>query len=112
LYFALDNFGVVLAKYHLTRLYTPEYASLHVFIGGDLMEPRYRIGQKVMVKPVKDLSSSARDSDIEQYAGQIGIVIDYYWLRPSAAEVFYIYTVKIGDDEKEVALHEDEMEDY
>jgi len=25
-------------------------------------------------------------------------------------EVFYIYTVKIGDDEKEIVLHEDEME--
>ena len=85
---------------------------MHVFIGGDLMEPKYRIGQRVIVKPVKDQSSSARDSDIEQYAGQIGIVTDYYWLRPSAAGVFYVYTVKIGDDEKEVALHEDELEAY
>ena len=73
------------------------------------MEPRYKIGQKVIINPVKNQSSSARDTDIEQYAGQSATVTDFYWLRPSEGEVFYIYTVKIGDSDKEIVLHEDEL---
>ena len=74
------------------------------------MEPKYKLGQKVIIKPVKSQLSSTRDSDIGQYAGQSGIVTNYYWIRPSAGEVFYIYTVKVGDSEKEIVLHGDEME--
>ena len=73
------------------------------------MEPKYKLGQKVIIKPVKNQLSSVRESDVGQYAGQSGIVTDYYWIRPSAGEVFFVYTVKIGDSEKEIVLHEDEM---
>ena len=73
------------------------------------MEPKYKLGQKVIIKPVKNQSLSARGSDIGRYAGQSGIVTDYYWLRPNAGGVFYIYTVKIGDSQKEIVLHEDEI---
>jgi len=73
------------------------------------MEPKCKIGQKVIINPVKNQSSPARDADIGQYAGQSGIVTDYYWIRPSAGEVFFVYTVKIGDSEKEIVLYEDEM---
>ena len=76
------------------------------------MEPKYQLGQRVIIEPVKSQSSSARDSDIEKYAGQSGIVTDFYWIRPSGGEVFYIYTVKIGDSEEETVLHEDEIEPY
>ena len=31
-------------------------------------------------------------------------------ISPRRSEVFYIYTVKFGDGEKEVVLHEDEIE--
>ena len=74
------------------------------------MGTKYKLGQRVIIKPVKNQSSSVRDSDIGQYTGQSGIVTDYYWIRPNAGRVFYIYTVKIGDGEKEIVLHEDEME--
>ncbi len=73
------------------------------------MEPKYRIGQKVLVKQVEAKLSSARDSNIGQYAGQSGTVTNYYWLSPQAGEVFYIYTVKIGAGGKELILHEDEI---
>ena len=76
------------------------------------MEPKYKIGQKVIINAVKNQSSSARESDIKQYAGQSGIVADYYWIRPSAGGVFYVYTVKIGNSQKEIVLHEDEMKAY
>ena len=83
---------------------------LHVtFCYGDLMKPKYKLGQEVIIKPVKNQSLSVRGSDIGQYAGQNGIVTDYYWLRPNRGEVFFIYTVKIGDSEKKIVLHEDEM---
>ena len=74
------------------------------------MEPKYKIGQKVIVKPVKSQSQSTRDSDIGHYAGQSGTVIDYYWISPNRGDVFYIYTVQCGTGQKEIVLHEDEIE--
>ncbi len=79
------------------------------FVGGDLMEPGYKLGQEVIIKLVKNQTLSARESDIGQYAGQRGIVTDFYWIQPNAGGVFYVYTVKIGDSDKEIVLHEDEM---
>ena len=73
------------------------------------MESKYKIGQRIIAKPVQEKSSSTRDAGIEQYAGQSGIVTNYYWIRPSAGEVFFIYAVKIGDGQEEIVLHEDEM---
>ncbi|MBA7664066.1 hypothetical protein ES703_72116 [subsurface metagenome] len=74
------------------------------------MESKYKIGQRVIAKPVKTQPLSARDSGIEQYAGQSGIVTDYYWIRPSAGQVFYIYTVKMGESQEEIVLYEDEIQ--
>ena len=73
------------------------------------MEPKYKIGQKVIIEPVKNQLPSAIDSDIRQYEGQSGIVANYYWVSPSSAKVFYIYTVRIGTGQKEIVLHEDEI---
>ena len=74
----------------------------------DSMVPRYMIGQKVVVVPPEN-SISPRDSSIEPFAGQVGKVIDYHWIS-MRGQVFYVYTVKIGTDEKEMVLHEDELE--
>ena len=74
------------------------------------MESKYKIGQRIIAKPVKNQTLSARDSDIGQYAGQIGIVTDYYWIRPNAGGVFFIYTIKMGDGQEEVVLYEDEIQ--
>ncbi len=68
------------------------------------------IGQRVIAKPVKSQTLSARDSDVERYAGQSGIVTDYYWIRPNAGQVFHIYTVKMGESQEEIVLYEDELE--
>jgi len=73
------------------------------------MEPKYQIGQKVIVKKFKTKSPSVRGSDIGQYASQSGTVTNYYWISPNRGEVFYIYTVKIGTGQKELVLYEDEM---
>lgn len=74
------------------------------------MGPKYEIGQKVVIRPVNDQRLSLRDSDIESYAGQIGEVSNYYWISPRTGTFFYVYTVRVGTDYKEVVLHEDEME--
>ena len=76
------------------------------------MAPKYEIGQQVVIRPVKGQHLSPRDSTIEPYAGQIGKVTDYHWITVKRGEVFYIYTVQIGTDLKEVVLHEDELQPY
>ncbi len=73
------------------------------------MEPKYKIGQRVIAKPVQRQSLSAIDSDRGQYAGQIGIVANYYWISPNAGGVFFIYRVKMGESQEEIVLYEDEM---
>ncbi len=74
------------------------------------MEPKYKIGQRVLTKPVKSQTLSVRDSGIEQYAGQSGTVTDFYWIRPNAGEVFFIYTVRMGENQEETVLYEDEIQ--
>ena len=74
------------------------------------MAAKYEIGQKVIVTPVKNQLLSPRDSDLAQYAGQIGTVIHYHWLHRNAGEVFYIYTVQMESGHREIVLHEDELE--
>ena len=71
------------------------------------MGPKYEPGQRVIITPVK----SQRLSPLEPYAGQSGTIVEYYLLK-RGTEVFYIYNVRIGDGEKEVVLHEDELEPF
>jgi hypothetical protein len=74
------------------------------------MVPRYAKGQKVMVKLIRSKRLSPRDSALERYMGQIGEVVDYHWVSlEQGLRVFYLYTIRIGEDEKEVVLHEDEL---
>ena len=74
------------------------------------MAPKYEIGQRVLIKKVKDKVSASRGTDIGQYAGSSGSVTNYYWISPNFGKVFYIYTVKMESDHKEIVLHEDEIQ--
>ena len=76
------------------------------------MAHKYKTGQKVVITPVKNQNLSPRDSGLEPYAGGIGEIIHYYWLSPTGREVFYIYTVRMETDGKEVVVHEDELRPY
>ena len=73
------------------------------------MTHRYDVGQKVTIKPVGKQPLGPRDCTLEPYVGQIGEVIKYYWISPRAGEIFYIYLVRIGDGNKDIVLHEDEI---
>jgi ribosomal protein L21E len=76
------------------------------------MDPRYKIGQKVMIMPSKQ-SLSPRDSAIEPYAGKSGTIVDFHWINVrTGAQKFYIYTVRVGEDGKEIVVHEDELKAY
>ena len=76
------------------------------------MKRKYGIGQKVVISQVKNQSTSLRDCTIKPYVGQIGEVVNYYYMTPPLGEEFYIYSVSIMAKHKEIALYEDEMEAY
>ena len=76
------------------------------------MTARYSIGQKVTIKQSDSQHLLARDCAIDEYAGQIGEVTNYYWISPRGGQVFYMYEVRIETGHKEIALHEDELEAY
>ena len=73
------------------------------------MEPKYKIGQKIKVGKLKADSSALRDGTISKYANKTGIVTNYYSICPHWGEVFYIYTVQMGEGQKDIVLHEDEI---
>ncbi len=74
------------------------------------MAQRYVVGQEVRVKLVRSPTSSPRDSSIEPYAGKVGKITNYYWIRPPVGGVFYTYMVRFEVDGKQIVLHEDEIE--
>ena len=74
------------------------------------MAPKYNVGQKVIITPVSNQHLSPRGSGLEPYTGQVGKVSDYYWItKDRGTETFYIYTVLVESDNKEIVLHEDEL---
>ena len=75
------------------------------------MASRYQKGQKIVIMPGKNQDLSQRNPDLEPYIGQSGEVIDYYWIRlDRGAQVVYVYTIEIDNSQKEIVLHEDELE--
>jgi hypothetical protein len=72
--------------------------------------PKYMVGQKVIVQPVSEQGGTQRENDINLYAGQVGEIADYYWVSPRTGQVFYVYTVRVGVNKKEVVVYEDEIE--
>ena len=74
------------------------------------MDPKYIIGQKVKIQPVSETGVTTRENEINEFAGQIGLVADFYWISPRTGEIFYIYNVKVGRQHKEVVVYEDELE--
>lgn len=74
------------------------------------VKPKYIIGQKVIIQPVSEQGMTKRENEINQYAGQVGEVSNYYWINPRNGQVFYMYNVQIGDERKEIAVYEDELE--
>ena len=75
------------------------------------MNPRYQIGQEVIIKPPAKQTLEPRDATLNKYAGRTGMITDYNWISPRFGEFFYLYTVKIASSDSEIVVHEDEMEE-
>lgn len=71
------------------------------------MPASYEIGQEVIIKPVSQHSLSLRDASMLPYTGQTGTISNYYSMAPPSGEVFYLYTVRVGN--KEIVVYEDEI---
>jgi len=74
------------------------------------VEPQYVVGQKVIVRPSGEQGITQRENEINEYAGQVGEVTNFYWMNPPSGQVFYIYNVRVGANRKEIAVYEDEIE--
>ena len=73
-------------------------------------KPKYIVGQKVIVQPVSEQGATKRENEINQYAGQVGEISNYYWINPRNGQIFYMYNVQVGEQRKEIAVYEDELE--
>jgi len=76
-------------------------------------KPRFAKGQKVIIKPVNENGLTQRESSVNEYAGQVGEISNFYWISPRIEQIFYIYKVKVGKDKeakKEIVVYEDELE--
>lgn len=74
------------------------------------MAPRYEKGQRVIVRPVGGQIPSPRDAGLEPYAGRVGQITDFFWISKEKNEIFFLYTVRIEPEHKEIVLHEDELD--
>lgn len=74
------------------------------------IRPRYIKGQKVAIKPVDEKGVTKREYDVNAYAGTVGEISSYYYISLRSGQVFFIYQVKVGKDQKEIVVYEDELE--
>ena len=76
-------------------------------------KPRFVKGQKVIIRPISEGGLTARESDVNAYAGQTGEITNYYWINPREEQIFYIYKVRVGREKearKEIVVYEDELQ--
>jgi hypothetical protein len=74
------------------------------------VKPRYVKGQRVIIKPVNEKGVTKREYNVNEYAGQVGEIANFYWISPRTGQIFYIYNVRVGKERKEVVVYEDELE--
>jgi hypothetical protein len=73
-------------------------------------KPRYAKGQKVIIKPVAEKGVTQREYNVDEYAGRVGEISNFYWISPRTGQIFFIYNVRVGKDRKEIVVYEDELE--
>ena len=72
--------------------------------------PRYIKGQKVVIKPVDGEGTTQRENSVNEYAGQVGQISDFFYISPRTGQIFFIYNVRVGKERKEIVVYEDELE--
>lgn len=73
------------------------------------MPPRYKVGQKVIIAPVKSGQVSPRDAGLEPYSGKSGIIENYHFINPGGGQEVFLYTVHIERSDKDLVLYDDEL---
>ena len=75
------------------------------------VKPRFIRGQKVLIKPITEKGVTQREYNVNEYAGQVGEISNYYWMTPRTGPIFFIYNVRVGrEKKKEIVVYEDELE--
>ena len=73
------------------------------------MPNKYEIGQRIVIKAVSEQNLSVRESALRPYVGQTAEISDYYWIEPRTSQRFYLYTVRLDANSKDIVLYEDEI---
>jgi hypothetical protein len=94
---AIDKFGV-------------SYYHAQMMMQNKTGKPRYVKGQKVIIRPVSEQGATQREYNVNEYAGKVGEISNYYWISPRIGQIFFIYNVRVGKDRKEIVVYEDELE--
>ncbi len=74
------------------------------------IKPRYGKGQRVIVKPVDEKGVTRREYAVNEYAGEVGEISDFYYISLRNGQVFFIYNVRVGKEKQEIVVYEDELE--
>jgi hypothetical protein len=74
------------------------------------IRPRFGKGQRVVIKPVDEKGVTKREYDVNEFAGEVGEVSNYYYINLHTGQVFFIYNVRVGKEKKEIVVYEDELE--
>jgi hypothetical protein len=74
------------------------------------IRPRFGKGQRVVVKPVDEKGTTRREYSVNEFAGEVGEISDYYYISLRTGQVFFIYNVCVGKEKKVIVVYEDELE--
>jgi hypothetical protein len=86
------------------------YYHAQMTMKNNAVRPRYVKGQRVIVRPVSEKGVTQREYNVNEYAGQVGQISNFYWISPRTGQYFFIYNVRIGRERKEIVVYEDELE--
>ena len=78
------------------------------------MEPKYHKGYRVIIISVQDQHKKPKYPEIEQYVSDTGTVVASYWigLKEAVSRDNYIYTIRLDNRGKEIAIAEDALTHY
>jgi hypothetical protein len=74
------------------------------------IRPRFGKGQRVVIKPVDEKGVTKREFDVNEYAGEVGEIHDFYYISLRSGQVFFIYNVCVGKEKRVIVVYEDELE--
>jgi hypothetical protein len=86
------------------------YYHARMMIENKTGKPRYAKGQKVVIRPISETGVTQREYNVNEYAGRVGEISNFYWISPRNGQIFFIYNVRVGKERKEIVVYEDELE--